>query len=656
MRSRIPLTLFAALLSTAVLAADLYCVPDTYKFRPDGSVIEFSGKPAGALADGNTVWSKAQKSVTLASARNETAAFQVVVAGEAKGVRLGVSALKGEGESAIPAAGVSVSLIAFTNTVAADGGGIFADICVPLEKLGGAFDVPYSAKGLLAPPEQKVGLALVEIYVPPGTKPGKYEGELSASGGVEAKIKIALTVWPIDLPARPSIIFDVNNYSSPVASLGVADTQNPYKATAKETIEAEHNCYRLFNRHRMYLNIMPYHSQRGYPRYAPMLSGNGAETQVDWKHFDERFGPVLSGEIFDDKEPPPHFYLPFNLHWPYGYSHDESLADKRLNFRKNPKDYKATLVPAYEETFKAVSKQCVDHFAEKGWTKTGFQVFLNHSDQENANSPWRLDEPYNKYGFAVLQWYAKLTNQHMRDNDKGVKVNYRIDIGHWNCRDPKCQCYKAKNWEPDDGEGMLEPHIDAWYIGAVHAYANKHRFAALKAKGPAHEVFIYGGGDRVSGPATGTRGSMWTFYDIGLDGFCAWKVGAEPASGAAPVNGGDNMAYSGAPLGIPELLPSLRMKIFRRGSYDVEYLKLAAAKDAEKVKALLKEMIEYKTSPGNKYTVVEFPSPNNNPADYEIARLELAGIILGMDLAKGLKRQGRIDGPPEAFVDQIQGY
>jgi len=50
------------------------------------------------------------------------------------------------------------------------------------------------------------------------------------------------------------------------------------------------------------------------------------------------------------------------------------------------------------------------------------------------------------------------------------------------------------------------------------------------------------------------------------------------------------------------------------------------------------------------------PYPNNNPEDYEAARLKLASIILGKDVARHMKFKGRIAGPPQEALDQIRGY
>jgi hypothetical protein len=633
-------------------AAEVFCCSDTYVFKPDGTVVEFDGAAPGKLAEQNVIFSKSRSSICLAGARNEVVAFQVVVLGEAKNIAPSITALKGPGEIALSDA--AFSIVAFVQC----SGGIQPDLCVPLSLCKGQFSVPYDLKGLAEVPGQKAGVLLVEVRIPADAKAGEYSGKLKLSGGVESEFNLKLTVWDFAIPAQPTVVFDVNSYGSPLKDLQM-DAPTGYKSAPKAVIDAEHEFYRMFNRHRMYLNILPYHSQRGHPTYAPALNGDGANTKVDWKNWEERFGPVLSGEIFDDKTPPPYFYLPFNLHWPYGYSHDEKLDDKRIDFRKNPKDYRASLVPAYEETFAAVAKQFVDHFAEKNYKNTVFQVYLNHTAADaktHSNSAWRLDEPYDKYGFAVLQWYAKLTNQHMRDNDKGVRVGFRVDIGHWNCRHHGVQCYKPKQWEPDKGEEMLEPHIDHWYIGAVHSYGAKDKIPALLAKGPHKQAFIYGGGGTIGGKSTSARSLLWYLYDTKNRGFCTWKIGVTDPAGDPKHSGGDSVCYSSKALGGTSPLSSLRMKLWRRGSYDVEYLAQANAKNEAKVKALVAEMCPYRKDPTNKYTAVDFPTPLNNPEDWEVARHELASLIQGKTLPKELQRTGPIKGAPEKFVDQITNY
>ncbi|MFH0939231.1 MAG: hypothetical protein V1899_08120 [Planctomycetota bacterium] len=656
------LAAMAVLLAGSAVAAEVFCCGETYKFRPDGTVVEFAGKPPGGLAEQNAIFSKKRGVVSLAGARNETVAFQVVICGEAKDVSIALDGLKGVGE--IPASRIEMSLISFVNPGKGEADGDFPDICVPLRFIGGKFDVPYTVKGLaVARGGQKVGMVLIEISIPTDAVPGKYFGSLKISGGATTELKVELTVWDFVIPAAPSVTFEGNSYQSPVNELGLGHN-NPYIPAPQATIEAEHKFYQMFNRHRMFMNLFQAHSQRGRGVRAPALYGNGKDTKCDWTSWDKHWGPVLSGEIFEDKQPPPYFYLPFNLHWPYGYSHDSEQKDQRIDFRKNPDDIHKSLVPEWEETFKAVARQFVEHLAEKGYKQTVFQVMLNHKrhgseggpDKPNTLCPWRTDESYDKSDYAIHQWFAKLTNEFLRDNDKGVKIRYRFDIGHWNCRDEKMQCYKAKQWEPDDGEGMLEPFIDHWYITQSHVYGTRHRIPKLLAKGPYKEVFMYAGGEKISGSATTHRALMWYISDMGLRGYLPWTISPNATSKDSVPKGFDFVCYHGKDLGLNEPIPSFRMKVWRRSCYDAEYLKLAKAKDEARVRNLRNEMCPYKADPTNAYKVVEFPAPNNNPDDWELARLELAGIILGKDFLQGVKRMGRIEGAPEKFVDQVWGY
>ena len=116
------------------------------------------------------------------------------------------------------------------------------------------------------------------------------------------------------------------------------------------------------------------------------------------------------------------------------------------------------------------------------------------------------------------------------------------------------------------------------------------------------------------------------------------------------------MWYSGRPLGYNGPLASLRMKLWRRGSYDADYLKLAEKQSSrEQVLAIVHKLCQYKkTHP--KYKIIDFPYPNNNPHDYEIARLKLASLITGKQMAGPHEFLGPIPGHSPDFIDQIQNY
>ena len=61
-------------------------------------------------------------------------------------------------------------------------------------------------------------------------------------------------------------------------------------------------------------------------------------------------------------------------------------------------------------------------------------------------------------------------------------------------------------------------------------------------------------------------------------------------------------------------------------------------------------------SPTQGHIASAIPYPNNNPDDYEIARLKLASLILGRDIAAGREFAGRIEGPPQEATVQITNY
>lgn len=81
---------------------------------------------------------------------------------------------------------------------------------------------------------------------------------------------------------------------------------------------------------------------------------------------------------------------------------------------------------------------------------------------------------------------------------------------------------------------------------------------------------------------------------------------------------------------------SLRMKHWRRGLQDADYLMMATAKDAPKVKTIVDRMVpkalwEYGVNDVNDPTWVRADiSWSTNPDDWEAARKELAEIIEGL--------------------------
>jgi uncharacterized protein (TIGR03382 family) len=139
----------------------------------------------------------------IAAARNEFESFQVVVTGPASRVSASVGSLTGPGEIG----GVKLfraELIDVRTPSALDGAtGRWPDALVPdvddvVGEKRNAFPFDVSAGESRA--------IWVEVFVPPGSKPGTYTGEVkvtSAEG--EARIPVQLQVWDFDLPATSSL-------------------------------------------------------------------------------------------------------------------------------------------------------------------------------------------------------------------------------------------------------------------------------------------------------------------------------------------------------------------------------------------------------------------------------------------------------------------
>jgi hypothetical protein len=88
---------------------------------------------------------------------------------------------------------------------------------------------------------------------------------------------------------------------------------------------------------------------------------------------------------------------------------------------------------------------------------------------------------------------------------------------------------------------------------------------------------------------------------------------------------GEDKLFPQEDRGYPGPMSSIRMKMYRRGAQDVEYMWLAEqAGHRAEVKAILKERL-----PGTLWEAGELPSWSNRNADYEQARRRLAELITG---------------------------
>ncbi|MFO0954263.1 MAG: DUF4091 domain-containing protein [Isosphaeraceae bacterium] len=273
--------------------------------------------------------------------------------------------------------------------------------------------------------------------------------------------------------------------------------------------------------------------------------------KFDWADWDRRFGPILSGEAFSDLPrkgvPVDEFYLPLHENWPTpigphydgGYWADESLS------------------AAYRRDFVEASRQFAAHLNEKGWNDTFFLGFLNNKVDFKRNgwsrgsSPWLLDEPANFQDFWALRYYAAAFHEGVAKAPGKARLAFRADVSR-------------PQWQRDSLDGLLDYNIVG---GAMRTY---QRIVLDRKKAEGQVVLEYGSTNAVE--ESNVQPLAWSVdvWALGCDGVVPWQT----------VGRGDSWREADTlSLFYPALngklpVPSVRLKAYRRGQQDVEYLTL----------------------------------------------------------------------------------
>jgi len=404
----------------------------------------------------------------------------------------------------------------------------------------------------------------IDIFIPKKTPPGIYKGavHLMHKTKIMRRIPLTLQVHAFSLPDRPSLKIDLNNYGlSFLKKLG-------YPIGTDAAYAYERRLYRFVRKHRMIFNPLPYKSQRGRPHatMAPELVGKGEAIRVkDWRAYDQRYGPLFSGALFDNKIPLEHQYLPFNPEWPSAFSNYFQDREK------------------YEIEWRAIAAEFRQHFREKGWDQTVFQIFMNQKPRKNNRIPWNLDEPKGKKDYRALRYYADLTHRAF-DND--MRYPFRIDISHFYCE--KHRGHPDKDFEANHGAKILSP-VDVWVI-SKHSMDDplpQKKAQALKKQGKT--VFEYMAGPRmplIQEPLMKAVQYGWHAWLRDIDGLVFWSTIKNKTQAS---DGRDFLIYPQAGEMNPALVASIRLKAIRRGAQDYEYFQLASKKG--NLDALIKQYL-----------------------------------------------------------------
>ena len=206
-----------------------------------------------------------------------------------------------------------------------------------------------------------------------------------------------------------------------------------------------------------------------------------------------------------------------------------------------------------------MSRQFTEHFQTKKWNDTLFHVFLNGKDNFKRNgwsrgtSPWLLDEPANFQDYWALRYFGKAFHEGRNQAPGQAKLVFRCDISR-------------PQWQRDALDGLLDYNVVG---GAMRPYPR----IVMDRKAANGEIVVeYGGSNAIEDANMQPVGWSLDSWSLGSDGVLPWQTIGNGNSWrrADPLS----LFYPGRGAREREPIPSIRLKAYRRGQQDVEYLTL----------------------------------------------------------------------------------
>ncbi len=572
--------------------------PETGRYFEDRPDIH-SDYPTGDYRARNEVWNGAEERVTLRAARNEFAAFQVIVESDQplKGVRARLAELIGPGGARLDGRNVALFRAWYVEVKQPSSGyeksslgpGWYPDALIPATDESLSFDLPDERNGLGA--RQRNQTLWVDIYVPrerEAAPPGTYRGELVVSWpGGESRIAVDLEVWDFALPDEIHCKGDIYNNS--------LQHMDP---------DLEMRYYQMCRRHRF---------QPGVARYVPRLMVKGTQVTIDWTDYDARVGRYLDGSAFTEENgywgpgvglPISHLLLPFDC---------EKKGSKTGGWPLNMPEGGAT--PEYEAVWVETGRQIRAHFdADPHWRRVRKVVFMDG-----------LDESYYEEAYQRMIYYCDLLRRGMGTG----WFSFRVDGGY--------------SWEAME---KLHPYVDLWVCHTIAFDGEK--MAHFREQGV--EPWFYGPMiyEQEANSACGSN----TFLDLDLltcrglgwaawkhkCGYCEWEFEWKGLEGWTEAlnwvtkhveyNGSGLLIYRGEFIGRPGPVPSIRLKALRRGLQDYEYFWLLRHEDRGAEADALVDSV-FKATPFGKQSVGNTEIWSNNPDTWDEVRAKAGELLAG---------------------------
>ncbi len=500
------------------LGASSVCVlPEFVKTLSSGETIPMTTRDYRAS---NALWNGSERLVDLTSAQNEFVGFQIAFEGAAQKVRFNLS---------------------WDETTSNDPRAAFyrlARVETP-KGLVGDPALPVDSSSAIALNEGGDSVCC-ELFVPNAAAPGVRTGLLTITNDSKESIqlKIRLKIWNFALPNELNFLPEMNCYSLP---------------------ENEREYYRLAQLHRTYINRVPY-SHRGTVGDGLAPRWDVKSQTFDWRDWEKRFGAYFDGSAFADLPrgavPIEAFYLPLFENFPAdifsGYDENKSYPDD------------SSFSSEYRAAFRAGCVGFGKEIVARKWDKTRFLFFLNNkSDYKKdgwfrASSPWLLDEPASFRDFAALAYFGRNLKESLQENGLENVLQYRADISR-------------PQWERDS----LAPWLDVYVVGG-EAFRRYNRLVCERRDAFGRLVYTYG--TTAPPESSAFQPVLWSLdaWSLGAQGVVPWQTIGTRESWRV----GDELAlfYPACQESAGRVVASLRLKAYRRGEQDVEYLTLLLAR------------------------------------------------------------------------------
>lgn len=507
-----------------------------------------------SYATSNAIWNARERQINLAAARGEFIGFQLAFKGDARKIRAEIHWSKTVNNEK-----TSVSVKKKTSNEGA------SSAEKSKEKIGTAPRATFYRLAQVETSRGKIGDPAIpfetsemnvsagndavycEIYVPQNAAAGQRRGTLRlTSGGETLDLKIVLTVWNFNIPNELSFLPEMNCYSLPANEL---------------------EYYRMAQLHRTYINRVPY-SHRGTVGDGLAPKYDAATRAFDWTEWDRRFGALFDGSAFADSPrgatPIEAFYLPFFENFPANIfeEYDETVRPVEAAFSEN---YKTSLRNALADA--------AEHFVQSGWSDSRFLFYLNNkmdykrNGWSRASSPWLLDEPASFQDFTALRFFASQLRLALEEADFATKSNgtrkknassetrpilFRADISR-------------PQWSRDSLDGLLDVNVVG---GDVFRRYNRR---VMERRDRFNEL-VYAYGTTAAPELNGWQPVAWALdaWTLGADGIVPWQTIGNDESWKK----GDELSlfYPATEESGGKVVASIRLKAYRRGQQDVEYL------------------------------------------------------------------------------------